>query len=66
MYCSRAGLPDGKFSYQKYQFGEILDGLAMVDVGTYILWPFGPFSRHFWPFGICCSHSVYFSSFGML
>jgi hypothetical protein len=30
------GLPDGLFSNQKYQFGEILEGLAMEVVG-YIL-----------------------------
>jgi hypothetical protein len=47
-------LPDGIFSNQKFQFGLILEGLAMEDVGicmtilsilrsTYILWPFGTF-----------------------
>jgi hypothetical protein len=28
-------LPDGLFSNQKLQFGQILDGLAMEDVGTF-------------------------------
>jgi hypothetical protein len=48
-------LPDGIFSYQKYQFGYILEGLGMDIVGTfygnlkyfttisYILLPFGNF-----------------------
>jgi hypothetical protein len=51
----RTGLPDGIFSNQKSQFGKILEGLAMEDVGIfndhlvqftviwYILWPFGRF-----------------------
>jgi hypothetical protein len=30
---SNAGLPDGTFSYQKSQFGQILEGLGMVNVG---------------------------------
>jgi hypothetical protein len=32
---SRAGLPDGKFSDQKSQFGKILEGLVMEDVGIF-------------------------------
>jgi hypothetical protein len=28
-----AGLPDGIFSYQKSQFGYILEGLGMENVG---------------------------------
>jgi hypothetical protein len=48
-------LPDGIFSNQKSRFGQILEGLAMEDVGVfyvhlvyfmaiwYILWPFGIF-----------------------
>jgi hypothetical protein len=32
---SAAGLPDGMFSIQKYQFGKILEGLAMEDVGIF-------------------------------
>jgi hypothetical protein len=51
----KAGLPDGIFSNQKFQFGKILEGLLMEDVGIfmaiwpilrsfgYILWPFLPF-----------------------
>jgi hypothetical protein len=30
-----AGLPDGIFSNQKYQFGKILEGLLMEDVGAF-------------------------------
>jgi hypothetical protein len=51
----KSGLPDGIFSNQKYQFGYILRGLSMHDVGIfygrlvylpaiwYILLPFGIF-----------------------
>jgi hypothetical protein len=39
-------LPDGSFSNQKSQFGEILDGLGMEKVGIF----FGHLI-HFWPFG---------------
>jgi hypothetical protein len=44
----RTGLPDGLFSNQKSQFGYILEGLAMVDVGNFFaIWiifrPFGIF-----------------------
>jgi hypothetical protein len=49
-------LPDGLFSYQKYHFGYILEGLKMENVSLffdhleylnaiwYILWLFGIFS----------------------
>jgi hypothetical protein len=30
-----SGLPDGFFFYQKSQFGKILEGLALEDVGTF-------------------------------
>jgi hypothetical protein len=45
---SKAGLPDGKFSNQKSQFGSILEGLAMQDVVIFmaiwsILRPLGTF-----------------------
>jgi uncharacterized membrane protein len=45
-----AGLPDGIFAYQKFQFGYILEGLGMEIVGIFygnstaiwfILWSFG-------------------------
>jgi hypothetical protein len=32
---SRPGLPDGIFSNQKNQFGQILEGLAKEDVGIF-------------------------------
>jgi hypothetical protein len=38
------GLPDGKFSYQKSQFGSISEGLGikiLIYFLWYILWPFG-------------------------
>jgi hypothetical protein len=41
-----SGLPDGSFSNQKSQFGSILEGLATVDVGIHILWPFGKCYDH--------------------
>jgi hypothetical protein len=59
-------LPNGLFSYQKYQFGEILFGFGMENVGIfyahlvnftaiwYILWPFSKFVIIWyilWPFG---------------
>jgi hypothetical protein len=51
-------MPDGIFSNQKSQFGLILEGPAIEDVGMfydqlvnfmaiwYILWPFGIFVSH--------------------
>jgi hypothetical protein len=60
------GLPDGLFSNQKFKFGQILEGLAMEDVGKfyahlvqftvfcYILWTFiyvvHGNLEHFFPF----------------
>jgi hypothetical protein len=58
-----AGLPDGVFSNQKFQFRSILEGLRMENAGIfyghlvcfiviwYILWLFGIFYGHlvmFW------------------
>jgi hypothetical protein len=42
-HVTKTGLPDGIFSNQKSQFGKLLEGLAMEDVGIfiaiwYILW----------------------------
>jgi hypothetical protein len=37
MKCCRAGMSDGLFSYQKSQFGYILEGLGVEDVGRHIL-----------------------------
>jgi hypothetical protein len=62
-------LPDGIFTYQKYQFEYILEGLGIDDVGVsydhvvnamafwYILWSFGIFCG---PFGTFYGHLVYF------
>jgi hypothetical protein len=57
--------PDGIFSNQKSQFGVILEGVAMKDVGIFmailsILWP----NCNSWSFGAFCGHLVYFSRFG--
>jgi hypothetical protein len=53
MEASTPGLPDGLFSNQKSQFGQILEDLRMENAGIfyghleylavirYILWPFG-------------------------
>jgi hypothetical protein len=48
----RSGLPDGTISNQKYQFGLILKGPAMEDVG--IKWPFGLFYGHLVYFKVIC------------
>jgi hypothetical protein len=34
------GLPDGIFSNRKSQFGSILEGLRLENIGMYILWQF--------------------------
>jgi hypothetical protein len=61
-------LPDGLFSNQKYQFGYILDGLGMANIGTFcghllyfvatcdILWSFGTFVVIWY----ICGHLVHF------
>jgi hypothetical protein len=58
------GLPDGIFSNQKAQFGQIFGGLLMEDVGIFyghlvILWPFG-LLLYFVIFGMFNDHLVYF------
>jgi hypothetical protein len=67
-YVCRAGLPDGLFSNQKSQFGQILEGIELKAAGIlyghlvnfpsiwYIL-------RHF---GIFCGNLVYILRFGIL
>jgi hypothetical protein len=59
----KAGLPDGLFSNKKSQFGFVLEGLAMENLGILydhlvyftaignILWPFGIFL----PFWVFCT-----------
>jgi hypothetical protein len=54
----RAGLPDGIFEYQKYQFGYFLEGLGMDIVGI-----FCAHLKYLQLFGLFCAHLVYFSSF---
>jgi hypothetical protein len=58
------------FQTKKSRFGQILEGLAMEDVATYIIRPFGLFYCYLvyfvtiWSilrlFGIFCDHLVYF------
>jgi hypothetical protein len=48
-------LPDALFSYQKSQFGSILEGLGMENVGMFVtIW------NILRPFGIICGSLVYF------
>jgi hypothetical protein len=58
-------LPDGLFSNQKSQFGLILDGLAMENLGIFCdhLVYFTAIGNILWPFGIFGSNLVYFSPF---
>jgi hypothetical protein len=70
-----SGLPDGLFSKQKSQFGEILGGHCLGRC-WYILRPFGLFYGYLvyfaaiwyilWQLGILYGHLVYFSRLGML
>jgi hypothetical protein len=62
------GLPDGFFSNQKSQFGYILEGLAMEDVGIFYghLVNFTDLCHILLPFGICSLVLVHFTHFGML
>jgi hypothetical protein len=61
-YWSLPGMPDGLFSNQKSQFGKILDGLVMENVGVFYvhLVYFTSFGNILCPFGIFCGHLVYF------
>jgi hypothetical protein len=69
---SYAGLPDGLFSYQKYQirfiylFGYILEGLGMENFEIfygYLEYVFTAIWYNLWPFGFVCGHLVYFFPF---
>jgi hypothetical protein len=55
-------LPDGLFSNQKSKFGQILEGLAMEDVGIFYgrLVHFTVFCYILWTFGIARGDLVYF------
>jgi hypothetical protein len=59
---SRAGLPDGLFSNQKYQFGNILE-VPMMGKCCYILFQFGIFHAHLGYFNaiwyILCSFATF-------
>jgi hypothetical protein len=56
-----ARLPDDLFLNQKSQFGEILDGIAMEDVGIFyatfwsVLRPIGKFDWYISPVLVCCT-----------
>jgi hypothetical protein len=58
-------LPDGIFSNQKSQFGEILVGLAMEDVGIFydLLVFFTAICSLVRAFGVCYGNLLYFSRF---
>jgi hypothetical protein len=60
-----AGMPDGLLSNQKSQFGSILEGLAMENVGIFYvhLVCFTAIGNILWSLGIFCGHLVYFSPF---
>jgi hypothetical protein len=63
----QAGLPDGLFYYQKSQFGYILEGLGMENVGIFYdhLEYIMAFWYNLWRFGAVSSHLVFFAVFGM-
>jgi hypothetical protein len=55
-------LPDGIFSSLKSQFGKILEGRALEDVGTFYghLLYFTAITYILWPFGIFCGYLPHF------
>jgi hypothetical protein len=61
-------LPDGLFSNQKSQFGSILEGLEIENLGIFYdhLVYFTAIGNILRPFGLFCGHLVYFPRFGML
>jgi hypothetical protein len=58
----RAGFPDSLFSNQKSQFGLILEGIGMENVGIFYgqLVYFSAIYYNLWQFGIVCGNLVYF------
>jgi hypothetical protein len=60
-------LPDGLFTNQKSQFGQILKGLGMENVSIFYeqLEYFTAIWYNLWPFGIVSGNLVYFSHFGI-
>jgi hypothetical protein len=63
---SPAGLPDGLFSNQKYQFGLILEGLRMENVDIYIGIFYGHLGYFMTIWYIYCSFSTFYSGFGIM
>jgi hypothetical protein len=61
-------LPDGLFSDQKSEFGQILEGLAMENLGILydLLVYFKDIGNMLRPFGIFCGHLVISPCFGNL
>jgi hypothetical protein len=55
-------LPDGIFSNQKFKFGYILEGLALKDVGSHLVY-FTALRYILCPFGIFNGYLVYFPPF---
>jgi hypothetical protein len=60
-----AGLPDSIFSNQKYQFGKILECLAMKEAGKFYdrLVTLTAICYILWPLGIFCGYSGIFLQF---
>jgi hypothetical protein len=57
-------MPDGLFSNQKSQFGQILEGLAMENVRNFVsIVYFSAIGNMLWLFCIFCGHLVYFPPF---
>jgi hypothetical protein len=57
---SHPRLPDGLFSNQKSEFGKILEGLAMENLGMFYdhLVCFMAIGNILWPLGIFCGNLV--------
>jgi hypothetical protein len=68
VYLCTSGLPDGFFSNQKSQFGEILEGPRLENVAIFYghLEYFKDIEDILGPFGTFCVHLVHFSGFGIL
>jgi hypothetical protein len=68
VYLCTSGLPDGFFSNQKSQFGEILEGPRLENVAIFYghLEYFKDIEDILGPFGTFCVHLIHFSDFGIL
>jgi hypothetical protein len=64
-YECEPGLPDGLFSNQKPQFGLILEGLGIKNVGIFYdhLEYVMAICYNLWRFDLVCHHLVYFLPF---